>query len=206
MLATSFKGHMVLFLRNARIETVSGSRLRWTTMENMMKFVYYLVWNFIQAISMLHTTPLPTPAVQNAGLMLLCDWLIWVTWKGEELQRQPMQKKQQDFMTRAGQSSPGRNQPIRGCSIGNLKQTERNEVNKEEQKWLWKKENKWDLGKMEDGKNRALRITSKNTDGNKVITIRHSCPNTGQCPTVHLKHSMRTKFTLGIVHNIEYTT
>lgn len=58
-----------------------------------MKFVYYLVWNFIQAISMLHTTPLPTPAVQNAGLMLLCDWLIWVTKKGEGLQRQPMQKK-----------------------------------------------------------------------------------------------------------------
>lgn len=38
-------------------------------------------------------------------------------------------------MTEAGQSSPsppGRSQPIRGCSIGNSKQTEQNEVNKEE--------------------------------------------------------------------------
>lgn len=28
---------------------------------------------------------------------------------------------------------------------------------------------------MEDGRNGALRITSKNTDGSKVITMRHSC-------------------------------
>lgn len=58
----------------------------------------------------------------------------------------------------------GRNQPIRGCSIGNLKQTEQNEVNGRKGNEFGKKgENEQDVGKkkMEDGGwkgSRVLRI------------------------------------------------
>lgn len=57
--------------------------------------------------------------------------------------------------------------------LNKMKWTKKSKINME-------KKNKWDMGKMEDGRNGALRITSKNTYGSKVITMRHSCPNTAQ--------------------------
>lgn len=159
--------------------------------------------------------------------MLVCDWLIWVRWKG----RKDRGSRSYDWSWPIVTFLAGGNQPIRGCSIGNLKQTERNEVKKmkqtkEKKMNLEKKnkkdviENEWDVGKKEDGRwkeQRALRITSKCTVGIKVITIRHyiemNCPKTGQCPnsafteltpnSAQLKQTIGTKFAWFTTKNMQ---
>lgn len=59
--------------------------------------------------------------------ILACDWLLLVNRKSAELYKQQMQK-QRDKISMVTFPA-GRFQTIRGCSIGNLKQTEQNEVN-----------------------------------------------------------------------------
>lgn len=103
--------------------------------------------------------------------MLVYDWLIQVRCKGREEgggATEAANAKSNKFfflMTEAGQSSvtfpAGRNQPIRGCSIGNLKQTEQNEVNEMEGDGKMK----GDEAEGENGKKERKRFTGNNRVG-----------------------------------------
>lgn len=144
-----------------------------------------------------------------------CLWLVNVGYVegGGATEAANAKATQQDLMTGAGQSSPS---PLAGISQSEDAALETwNRLNK--MKWIKESEmnlekkkinDVWEKWKMEDGKKTECWELQVNILLAITITIRHSCPNTGQCPNSPflLKHTMRTQFTLGIIYNIEYTT
>lgn len=127
------------------------------------------------------------------GIVLVCDWLIWVRWKATGAAN--AKATQKDLMTKASQSSPS---PLTEISqsegaaleiwnrLNKMKWTKHRKKSFEEKiSEIWEgKKGKW---KMER-KHWVLRITMKHTVENKVITItlwyitlKYECPKTGQC-------------------------
>lgn len=113
---------------------------------------------------------------------------------------------------------PGRSQPIRGCSIGNSKQTEQNEVNKEKRNEFGKvgKINEvWENGKMEKWKESEecwilqmhwILLEIKIYNKTFLVWTQVSVSTIHFKKWTTIKHTIRTKCTSGIDYNTGYTT